>query len=185
MSYSLAGPASDPAAKPSSTVAANGPANNAPNAPSTTTSPSIATAGTPPKVAGTPGTLNPARPVVSAQASAASNVPASGSRVNELSMSTRGLSSSGVSAAALAPADKAARRMVLNFVEEAWVEVKDADGKVVFSQLNPAGASRMVSGKAPLSLVVGNAHHVRLKIDDRPFDLKPHIGVTVARFSVQ
>jgi cytoskeleton protein RodZ len=74
---------------------------------------------------------------------------------------------------------------VLSFDEDAWVEVKDADGKVVFSQLSPAGASRTVEGKAPLSFVVGNAHHVKLKVDDKPYDIKPHIGVTVARFSVQ
>ena len=75
--------------------------------------------------------------------------------------------------------------MVLSFEEDAWVEVRDGEGKVVFSQLNTAGSNRVVEGQGPLTFVVGNAHHVRLKVDDKPFDLKPHIGVTVARFSVQ
>lgn len=77
------------------------------------------------------------------------------------------------------------RRLFFNFDQEAWVEVKDGEGKVVFSQLSPAGSTRMVSGKGPLTFVVGNAHHVKLRVDDKAFDIKPHIGVTVARFSVE
>jgi cytoskeleton protein RodZ len=35
-----------------------------------------------------------------------------------------------------------------------------------------------------LKLVVGNARGVRLTYDDKPVDLTPHIGVTVARLTL-
>jgi cytoskeleton protein RodZ len=126
-------------------------------------------------------------PAVVSYALAASATPTATHRPGELAMTTvvAPLPGAKAEAPAVASSARGSKRLVFNFDQEAWVEVKDAEGKVVFSQLSPAGASRSVSGKAPLSFVVGNAHHVKLRVDDQPFDLKPHIGVTVARFSVQ
>jgi cytoskeleton protein RodZ len=52
------------------------------------------------------------------------------------------------------------------------------------AQLNPAGSERVVEGRPPFSVVIGNAHHVRITYDDRPVDLTPHIRVEVARFTL-
>lgn len=73
----------------------------------------------------------------------------------------------------------------LVFSEESWVEIQDRDGKVVLSQLNPPGSEKRVSGRAPLSIVIGNAHAVRLTYNGRPVDLAPHTKVDVARFVLE
>lgn len=69
----------------------------------------------------------------------------------------------------------------LNFDAESWVEIKDGTGTVIFSRLNPAGAEQVVSGTAPLDVVIGNARSVRLTYRDKPVDLVPHTRVDVAR----
>jgi len=72
-------------------------------------------------------------------------------------------------------------RLRLEFSGESWVEIRDKDGKMLMSQLNPVGSRRIVSGPAPLSLVIGNAANVRLTYNDKPIDLKPYIQIEVAR----
>ena len=72
----------------------------------------------------------------------------------------------------------------MEFAGESWVEIKDGDGQMLMSQLNPTGSRRVVSGKAPLSLVIGNAANVRLVYNDKPVDLKPYIQIEVARLTL-
>lgn len=76
---------------------------------------------------------------------------------------------------------------LLSFVfdEDAWVEVKDKNGKIVFHQLNPKGSQQSVRGTPPFSLTVGNAAHVRLSYNGKPVDLAPHIKVDVARLILE
>jgi cytoskeleton protein RodZ len=73
----------------------------------------------------------------------------------------------------------------LRFEQESWVEIRDRNGRKIFSQLNPAGTVQSVSGLPPLSLVVGNAAGVRLLLNNRPVDLAPHIKVDVARLTLE
>ncbi len=90
------------------------------------------------------------------------------------------------------PAPKAAgevksvgpNRLVLNFEQEAWVEVTDGAGRLLVSSLNPAGSERVVHGRPPFSLVIGNAQHVRVSYNNRVVDLQPHVKVEVARFTL-
>lgn len=76
-------------------------------------------------------------------------------------------------------------RIRLEFSGESWVEIKDGDGKMLMSQLNPTGSRRVVSGRSPLSLVIGNAANVRLIYNDKPVDLKPFIQIEVARLTLE
>lgn len=71
------------------------------------------------------------------------------------------------------------------FWEESWVEVTDRYGEVIFSQLNPAGASRTVSGYPPLSVVVGNADGVDLTYNEERIDLASHTRIDVARLRLE
>jgi len=71
------------------------------------------------------------------------------------------------------------------FQEESWVEIQDRSGKIIFSQLNQAGSKRRVYGTPPLSVVVGNAHGVRLTYNGEPVDLSRHTKVDVARLTLE
>jgi cytoskeleton protein RodZ len=75
-------------------------------------------------------------------------------------------------------------RIRLEFDSESWVEIRDRDGKTLMSQLNPAGSRRVVLGRPPLSLVIGNGATVRLTYNDKPVDLKPYIEIEVARLTL-
>lgn len=75
----------------------------------------------------------------------------------------------------------------LHFVFEtaSWVEVRDRNERILFSQLNPVGSEHRMQGRQPLSLVIGNARGVRLTYNGQPFDLAPHTRVEVARFTLE
>ena len=71
------------------------------------------------------------------------------------------------------------------FEGESWVEVKDGSGTTIFSRLNTPGTERVVSGTPPLTVVVGNAHGVKLMYQDKAVDLEPHTRVDVARITLE
>jgi cytoskeleton protein RodZ len=75
-------------------------------------------------------------------------------------------------------------RIRLEFDSESWVEIRDRDGKTLMSQLNPAGSRRVVLGRPPLSLVIGNGAAVRVTYNNSPVDLKPYIQIEVARLTL-
>ena len=68
---------------------------------------------------------------------------------------------------------------------ESWVEVKDGNQRLLVSSLHSAGSVRVVQGRPPFTLVIGNAQHVRLTYDDRLVDLQPYVKVEVARLTLQ
>jgi cytoskeleton protein RodZ len=75
-------------------------------------------------------------------------------------------------------------RIVLVCEQESWLEVTDGTGRSLVSSLNPAGSERVVRGRGPFEIVIGNARGVRLLVDDKPVDLKPHTRVDVARITL-
>ena len=60
------------------------------------------------------------------------------------------------------------------FTGESWVDIKDAEGKRIFSQTNSENTERTVSGSPPFSLTIGNAANVKLVYNDNSVDLVPH-----------
>ena len=76
------------------------------------------------------------------------------------------------------------RRIQIKFERESWVEIRGRDGKVLTSELNQGGTEKVVDGSPPFTLIIGNAHHVKLSYDDRPINLAPHVKVEVARFTL-
>jgi cytoskeleton protein RodZ len=83
------------------------------------------------------------------------------------------------------PARRGEREVKLAFNQECWVEIRDRNERVIFSQLNRPGTQQSVSGLPPFSVVVGNAHGVQLTYDDKPVDLAPHTKIDVARLILQ
>lgn len=82
-------------------------------------------------------------------------------------------------------AEAGGKRLDFAFDGDAWVEVKDKGGKVIFYQLNPKGSQQSVRGAAPFSLVVGNSARVKLSYNGKPVDLAPHTKVDVARLTLE
>ncbi|GAB4464102.1 MAG: DUF4115 domain-containing protein [Burkholderiaceae bacterium] len=80
----------------------------------------------------------------------------------------------------------AASPIRLAFRERAWVEVTQADGRVLLSQNNDAGSEQTLDGKPPFKLVIGNASAVTLEYRGRVIDLKPLTSVeNVARVTLE
>jgi len=76
-------------------------------------------------------------------------------------------------------------RIVFKFEQESWTQVRDKDGKKIFSQLNAAGSEQIVVGEPPFTLVIGNAAHVSAAFNGVAVDLKPYIDVDVARLTLK
>ena len=82
------------------------------------------------------------------------------------------------------PAAAGVHRIVFRCEEEAWLEVKDAAGRQLLSSLNPPGCERVVQGRGPFELVIGNASHVQVMHNDRLLNLQPHTRQDIARFTI-
>ncbi len=81
-------------------------------------------------------------------------------------------------------ASEAAPTLTLRFSGQSWVEVTDANGKVVLSQLSSAGAEHAVDGALPLTVVIGDAGKTMVDVRGEAFDLQPFTRNNVARITV-
>jgi len=73
----------------------------------------------------------------------------------------------------------------LQFTEECWVNVKDADGQSLLNKLMNANTRADLSGLAPLSVSLGRASSVSMKVNDTAFDFTPYTSGNVARFTIE
>jgi cytoskeleton protein RodZ len=88
-------------------------------------------------------------------------------------------------AAATQPPVPAGRyRLVVRTEGEAWIEIKDSADRMLVSSLNPPGAERVVRGRPPYAIVIGNPASVHVTYDDKPIDLAPHTKAGVARLTI-
>jgi len=78
-----------------------------------------------------------------------------------------------------------APQMRFLFEKESWLEVRDRDNKVVFSQRLMAGTEQILSGQGPLSLTIGYAPGVRVFWHGQAIDLAPHTKGDVARLVLE
>jgi cytoskeleton protein RodZ len=65
----------------------------------------------------------------------------------------------------------------LTVKQDAWVDVRQADGKSVFIGTVKPGQPAEVKGTAPFSLTIGNADKVTLEFEGKPVDLKASTAV--------
>ena len=77
-----------------------------------------------------------------------------------------------------------ANRLVVRTEGEAWIEIRDSADRMLVSSLNPPGSERVVRGRPPYSLIIGNASQVSITYDDKPVDLAPHTRQDVARLTL-
>jgi cytoskeleton protein RodZ len=86
------------------------------------------------------------------------------------------------------PAEVAAERIALLklvFSGPSWVEVTDAVGTVLVSEHKGAGDELALDGRAPLSVVIGDASRVSAEVRGEPFALTQVSRANVARFTVK
>jgi cytoskeleton protein RodZ len=130
----------------------------------------------------------PAAPVVPVQ-QAAAPAPATEKAKTPPPEKAKTVAAIPVVAAAVAPekpkvASSGPNRLVVRTEGEAWIEIKDSADRMLVSSLNPAGSERVVRGRPPYQLVIGNASNVRITYDDKLIDLAPHTKQDVARLTV-
>ncbi|MEW5709436.1 MAG: RodZ domain-containing protein [Pseudomonadota bacterium] len=128
-------------------------------------------------------------PGVFAGASSSGNAPASPPDPVASVAGAAPLAAAGAEAQAPAPQEPAPSpapgSVRLVFKKEAWVEIRDRDGQVLLSRINPAGTEQRVEGTPPFSLVVGNATQVAVEYNGKPVDLAPYTRAEVARFVLE
>lgn len=64
--------------------------------------------------------------------------------------------------------------LYFKFTADSWVKVVDGAGTSVFEQLKKGGSEQMVTGKRPLSIVIGNASGVNLTYNDKEIDISSY-----------
>jgi len=75
-------------------------------------------------------------------------------------------------------------RLSLHFLAESWVEVSDANRRLLFG-LQREGRRRELAGEPPFELILGNAKGIELRLNDRPYTIPvTAISGKVARFSI-
>jgi len=75
--------------------------------------------------------------------------------------------------------------VLLSFNQDSWVEVRDRNGNVLFSQIGVAGNDKAIDGSPPFSLVIGNSRGVKVTYRGKQVDLTPHIRGDVARLTLE
>lgn len=75
-------------------------------------------------------------------------------------------------------------RLVVRTMGEAWIEIKDSSDRMLVSSLNPPGSERVVRGRPPYSVVIGNPAEVTVTYDDKPIELMRHARQGVARLTI-
>ncbi|HWT14964.1 MAG TPA: RodZ domain-containing protein [Patescibacteria group bacterium] len=67
------------------------------------------------------------------------------------------------------------------FREDSWIEIFDADGRVIEQNLVRAGQSRRYESTGAVSIKIGNVGGVDVQADGNPIDLATHARANVAR----
>ncbi len=69
--------------------------------------------------------------------------------------------------------------------KESWIEVRDRENNVVFSERLAPATERLVNGNSPFSLVIGYAPGVKVFLRGQPVELAPHTRGDVARLVLE
>jgi cytoskeleton protein RodZ len=92
--------------------------------------------------------------------------------------------------ATVAPADEASTepgklpQLKMSFTADCWLDVKDANGKTLFSGLKKANDVLVLEGPEPLKFIVGAPMAVNLEYQGKSFDMSRYNNGRTARFSL-
>jgi cytoskeleton protein RodZ len=134
-------------------------------------------------------TSAPPTPVQPAQATSAAQAPVLKSAISTTVVSPPSpalpVVKSDVAAKAQAQLTSGSGMLGLTFSDKSWVQVLDANGKVVVDKIFRGGEAEEVTGKAPFAVIIGNAPATRLAFNGKEIDLEPHTRSSVARVTVK
>lgn len=81
--------------------------------------------------------------------------------------------------------EKSIEKMIeLTFIQDSWVEIRQADGSLILSGIRKAGDNVALEGKAPLVVVIGNAAGVKLSYKGKPVAVEGEAKSNVARLTL-
>lgn len=83
-----------------------------------------------------------------------------------------------------APVVDGTQQIVMSFSGACWVDVRDSERKFKLFGEMPKGSRKVLGGKPPYKLVIGNAKVVKIAVNGKPFDLTPYAKGNVARFTL-
>jgi cytoskeleton protein RodZ len=75
-------------------------------------------------------------------------------------------------------------QLEFRFADDSWVEVRDASGSRLLFGLLRKGDTRSVTGIAPISVLLGNAAAVEVRVGDEAFDHARYSRDNIARFRI-
>jgi len=76
-------------------------------------------------------------------------------------------------------------RIVVEFLRESWIEIRDRSGTVVYSGTGTPASKRSVDAEPPLNVVVGNVAGVRITYNETPVDMTPYAARNIARLTLE
>lgn len=88
-------------------------------------------------------------------------------------------------AGSAANAATAKNPLVISASEDSWLEIKQADGKIIVSRIVQAGSSEVVDIDQPVSIVIGNAAGVKVTFRGKPVDVTSGNSSNVARLNLK
>ena len=78
--------------------------------------------------------------------------------------------------------------LIMQFSDDCWVEVKDANGERLAYGIIKANSVRTLNGETPFSVTLGNANAAQLKLDGETIDKSVYLSSSrggVARFKIE
>ena len=76
----------------------------------------------------------------------------------------------------------AGHSIVFEFLADSWVKVRDHDGNNVLRGMMENGAIRVLAGKPPFDITLGNSAGVKISENGKPYDHSVHVRGNVAHF---
>lgn len=145
--------------------------------------------------AAVPTAVEVAAPVLPATSDAVSTAPAVSDTVATVPVAVAAPSAAVTTDASAAvatafPAESAttepakAPQLKMSFTADCWLDVKDANGKTLFSGLKKANDELVLEGPEPLKFIIGAPMAVNLEYQGKSFDMSRYNNGRTARFSL-
>ena len=145
--------------------------------------------------AAVPTAVEVAAPVLPATSDAVSTAPAVSDAVATVPVAVAAPSAAvttdvSAAVATASPVERAtteptkAPQLKMSFTADCWLDVKDANGKTLFSGLKKANDELVLEGPEPLKFIIGAPMAVNLEYKGKSFDMSRYNNGRTARFSL-